>query len=626
MHYIYEWRLFFYILILSTLSYGGTLTILHGTNGQADSELKALEKRFEDIGFSIAAKNEHLETHYYHEFKDKNLDLLNFYRIFEKEKMRELLLKNPDFGAYTPFNFLAYKKLPTAKDGNTTWYGYLDTDTMLNIIGEKDLKTREQFKSIFTKLDRLVIEQMQPKYIKKLKFKNSLPQKTLLKMVKNIDSDDIDSFVEEFIMEHDSLFTKRNFVIAGFLDLKFEYEDMDMDFEAYDAYWVSSLCHFEFSNEVFNHGEPQAGVFAPCSIYFYILKDSKELHMGYATVENWLATTGIKNPKQLEYMEKIAQKVESVFKELGFKVEDNSSSDSTKQNSEAHIAKDIIELKSMIKDLSKEVSEIKALLKKQITSKIDIKKETKFNTPKVTIGQDMPRELPTYYLAQPQSIESLKKRLEESGFEILATTEVLDGKEIITITNDKLKETNSFIAALNILVDSDMVRVQNPSYFATAYLGDKFDYANFENITKSLQSALGDLYMSEDVVSVDRLKEYSFMPELAHFNDFVELEEGSNLQEKIQSDSIAYSLKLPNGSILVGHKMRPRINKFLNKIAQSKNAQLLPYQSIVDDKRAYMMDPTFYLALSLPKLSMEEFMKIATTPDEIGRSVRRLYR
>jgi hypothetical protein len=203
---------------------------------------------------------------------------------------------------------------------------------------------------------------------------------------------------------------------------------------------------------------------------------------------------------------------------------------------------------------------------------------------------------------------------------------VLDGKQIITITNDKLKSTNTFIAALNIFVDSDIIRIQNPSYYATAYLSDKFNYADFVDLTRSLQGAIGDLYIGEELVSVEKLKEYSFMPKLAHFSDFVELGEGSDLKKKIKNNSVAYSIKLPNGSILVGHKMRPRVNKFLKKINQSKNAQLLPYQSIVDDKRAYMMDPIFYLALSLPKLSMEEFMKIATTPDEIGRSIGRLYR
>ena len=72
--------------------------------------------------------------------------------------------------------------------------------------------------------------------------------------------------------------------------------------------------------------------------------------------------------------------------------------------------------------------------------------------------------------------------------------------------------------------------------------------------------------------------------------------------------------------------MRPRVYKFLVKIGEEKNAQLLPYQSLIKKDMAVMMDPTYYLALALPRLSMEEFMKIATTPDDIGKNVSRAYR
>jgi len=624
MHYKNLIRLVILLLMTITFSTAGTLTVLHGTEGQADSELKDLEKKFEDIGFSVAAKNEHLETHYYNKYHDKNLDLLNFYRIFDKENMRELLLNNPDFAAYTPFNFLAYKKLKDVEDGDKTWYGYLDSETMLNIIGEKDQSQREKFKGLFGKLDKLVLDQMKPKFTKKLEFEGKLPEKTLLKMTKDIDSDDIDDFVEEFVMKYDSLIANRNFVVAGFLDLKFEYEDMDMDFDKYDAFWVSSLCHFGFSNEVFNHGEPQAGVFAPCSIYFYILKDSKKLYVGYATVDNWLATTGITDEKKLKYMKKISKEVESIFGELGFAVEGRSSDKTIKANDNS----DISELKSMIRNLTKEVKEIKILLKKNggvIRSSKSIKK-VKIDRPKLVIGDKSPEKLSAYYLAPTQSIDELKQKLKDSGFDVLAVTEVLKGKNVITITNKELQETNTFMATLNLSVGDEMIRVQNPSYFAAAYLGDKYHYGDFKDTVVSLKKALGELYISDELVEFNKLKEYTFMPELAHFSDFVELEEDRGLITRIGKDNVAYSLKLPNGTTLVGHKMRPRINKFLNKIDQSKNVQLLPYQSIVDSEKAYMMDPTFYLALSLPKLSMEEFMKIATTPDEIGRSIRKIYR
>lgn len=627
------------IFVLLSLSFiqASILTDLGGTKGQADAQLKNLSKKFKDADFSIAAKNEHLELHYYNQFKDKNLDLLNFYRIYNKKEIRDFLLRNPDYGAYTPFNFLAYKKLPNAKGGDTTWYGHLNADTMLNIIGEKDQANRNKFKKMIGKLDKLVQDEMKPTVTKELTFDKPLPKHTLLKMVKKFDNDDTDEFVENFVMKHDSLFTKRHFVIAGFLDLKFEFDDADMDFDKYDAYWVSSLCHFEFSNAIFNHGEPQAGVFAPCAIYFYILKGTKELHVGYATVDNWVATTGIKNKEQIKYMKKVAQNVQKVFEELGFVVEgsdeklDTKSDEKIDKAPDTKVTKELSELKTMIKDMQSDIKGLKEMIKNIATPKSSKVSKKEFKGKLMSLGDEQPRQLSAYYVANTQPLEKLKERLQSNGFEILSTEEILKDKVVLSITNEKLKSTNSFMSVINILHDgSKEIRVQNPSYLAAAYLQDSYKYGNFKDVLKSLQAVLGDMYMTDEMLTFDKLKDYNYQPNMPKFKDVVELDDGDGIAYRVTSENakkyIAYTLKLPNGSILVGHRTRRAVNKFLNKINEAKNAQLLPYQSMIKEKEAYMLDPTYYLALSMPLLSMEEFMKIASTPDNIGKSIRRAYR
>ncbi len=621
------------VMLSAVFVQAGVLTQLGGTKGQADKELKNLEKKFKDADFSIAAKNEHLEMHYYNEFKDKNLDLLNFYRIYNKKEIRDFLLANPDYGAYTPFNFLAFKKLPNAEGGDTTWYGHLNVDTMLDIIGEKDQSSRDRFKKMMSRLDRLVKDEMQPTATKELTFDNPLPKHTLLKMVMKFDNDDTDEFVEEFIMKHDSLFTKHHFVIAGFLDLKFEFDDMDMEFDKYDAYWVSSLCHFEFSNAVFNHGEPQAGVFAPCSIYFYIPKGTKELHVGYATVDNWLPTTGIKDKEQIKYMKEIAQEVQKTFEELGFVVQGGQDRPDTKKEKgkDTNVKAELSELKTMVKNMQSDIKELKEILKHQEPSATPKASKKEFKGKPMSLDDTQPEKLSAYFVANTQPLGKLKERLQSNGFEILSSEEILDGKVVLSVTNEKLKSANSFMSVINILHDgSEEIRVQNPSYLAAAYLKDSYKYGDFKNVLQSLQAVLGAMYRTDEVLPFEKLKDYNYKPNMPKFEDIVEIEEGDDLADRVTSQRakkyVAYSLKLPNGSLLIGHLMRERVNKFLNKIDEAKNAQLLPYQSMIKDQQAYMLDPTYYLALSLPMLSMEEFMQIASTPDAITRAIRRAYR
>ena len=306
-----------------TINKDSLMIEFYGTKGQPDAELKSMIGSLENIGFAASSNNEHIENHYYNKYKEKNLDLLNFYTLFDIKSLRTLLIKNPDFGAFAPFNLLAYKKLASEEGGDTTWYGHLNSEMMLKIIGESDNATKDEFRSMMSKIDKHVESEMKPTERKKFVYTSTLPKKPLLKMIKKIgEVDDMEEYVEEFITKHNTLFGKNEFIIAGFLDIKFEYDDLELKFDEYDAYWVSSLCHFEFSNTVFNNGSPHAGAFAPCSVYFYIPKGSGELHVGYASVDNWLSTTGIKDPKKVAYMKEISASVIRILKELGFKMKD----------------------------------------------------------------------------------------------------------------------------------------------------------------------------------------------------------------------------------------------------------------------------------------------------------------
>jgi len=299
------------------------------------------------------------------------------------------------------------------------------------------------------------------------------------------------------------------------------------------------------------------------------------------------------------------------------------------------MAKDIEELKKkeptenrVEEKTQKEVSSTPAPAVQ--SSKVVELPKKEFKTAKIIIGDKAPENISAYYASNPQTIDGLIAKLKENGFEILATTEILKGKTVISVTNDELKNTNSFISVLNILVNGeDEVRVQNPSYFGAAYLQSKFKYGQFKKTLTALQTILGDMYMVKDIGEYKELEDYQFMFGMPHLDDTIELAKG-NLVAKLSGDKaekyFAYSLKLPNGNTLVGHKMRMRTNKFLNKVDAGSNALLLPYQSMIKGNEAYMLDPKFYLALSLPLLSMTDFMKIATAPDAIEKALKKAYK
>ena len=239
-----------------------------------------------------------------------------------------------------------------------------------------------------------------------------------------------------------------------------------------------------------------------------------------------------------------------------------------------------------------------------------------------------PSKLSAHYLASAQAVDTVKSKLTEHGFTLLATTNIIEGHDVITITNDELKATNSYMATLQVSVSGSEVRVQNPSYLGAAYLGQKYSYGKFKTTVNALEKALGGLTGSEQKADFSELEDFNFMMGMPKLSDPITVKEGAGLASKVTSGNkhIAYTLVLPNGLTLVGHKLREKTNSFLKTLGQEKNAQILPYESMVYGNTVQMLNPKYYLALSLPLLSMGEFMEIASVPDQIEKDIKRAYK
>jgi hypothetical protein len=235
----------------------------------------------------------------------------------------------------------------------------------------------------------------------------------------------------------------------------------------------------------------------------------------------------------------------------------------------------------------------------------------------------VPQRLSAYYLSKMQSVQSIKKKLTAKGFNVLATDTILKGKTVITFTNKELQATNSYLSTLHLMVNKDdaEIRVQNPSYFASAYLKD-YQYGDFKITLNRLEEVL--TYMVPLPQKKDKrvLPRYHFMFGMPYLKDTITVSNNVTSFPK----SISYSLQLPNGSVLIGHKLSTKTTHFLEKIGQSKNAQLLPYESIIQNGHATILDPKYYLPLSLPNLRMGQFMKIATTPYNITKEIEKSYK
>lgn len=244
-----------------------------------------------------------------------NLDNLGFFSISNDKALHPILLSSPQAAGFQPFNLHIYK----TKAENITYVGHIDPATMLDITGVTNKKDRDAYIKMYEPLDAYVTKEFGGK-IETTEYK-ALPSTPMMTFEFEVDrSGDIIEWAETFQEEFEAAFEDKHYIIAGFKNFKETYEeDLEMPFEKYDQFFVYGLCHFTFSYNVFNKGRPDAGVFAPCAMYFYIEKGSNKMVVGMPRLSVWTAVMEIKDPAKIKWTETIDNEIISIMKGLGGK-------------------------------------------------------------------------------------------------------------------------------------------------------------------------------------------------------------------------------------------------------------------------------------------------------------------
>lgn len=298
---------------------GIRFNVVEGNKEAAYNDM--IKNKISAAGFKLSDPHERINDAYAKKYGGTNLDNLGFFSITNDKALRPLLLKDPSIGGFSPFNEVIYK----LKDENKTYVGHVDPEVMLDIVGAKDKAVRDGFKAMFPKLDDVVQKDIGGE-VKYHKF-STLATKRMIRFEIPIDrEEDLTDIVEGFQDKFETAFEDSHFIIAGFKDFKNAYANLGLPFDRYDAYFVYSLCHFTFSESIFNRndkatvdGRPDAGAFAPCSMYMYIEKGGDKIEIGMPTLENWIAVMGIKDPAKVKEIRALDKEIVEIMKNLGGK-------------------------------------------------------------------------------------------------------------------------------------------------------------------------------------------------------------------------------------------------------------------------------------------------------------------
>jgi len=296
------------LLLVSTgLMASGThnVQILTAPNADGKITTKTIESVFEKAGFFINDNRDMLPP-FIKNFKTVDYDVYSLFTIFKTKEVVKLGKKYPKIGLFTPMSMSIY----TRKNSKEISVSSLTVEAMAKImdIPKENPDLLSYVKSVQDTL--LLALPNAKKEIVSYSMKKDTG-KLVSSFSKKIDEDfDIDDFQE---LEFEPTLPENDFINAGFNDVNYYFEEAEM--ENYSFYTVHSICNISVIYIV-SQKHPEAGAFAPCSLYMYNKKGSKTMEIGFPSVYNWIASLAIEDKESIDILMSAQTKMEDILKKL----------------------------------------------------------------------------------------------------------------------------------------------------------------------------------------------------------------------------------------------------------------------------------------------------------------------
>jgi hypothetical protein len=248
------------------------------------------------------------------------------------------------------------------------------------------------------------------------------------------------------------------------------------------------------------------------------------------------------------------------------------------------------------------------------------------------------KDISTYLQGAYMDEKSAKSKLAEAGYEIVASYKSIEKGVTIVFTDDALKAEaakpgRSHAAVLRMFVDNQdkMISITNPIYFGKAFMQDDYNHAVFGTEAAKIAKAFPGLKDSADKLKFDDLAGFHFMMGMPYYEEPDELAKGDTaaLVAKAKAGKKAkmevFELKLSDNSYLLGYDLGKRTKKFVKKVGRA-NAAILPWCISVENGVATALNAKYYIAISYPLLTMNDFMGIATVPGAITKDLEKAFK
>ena len=299
--------LFVYLLIsMSILHASHDIEIFTSDNSDGKITTKSIEDAFKKVGFSIA-ENRDMNGPFIKQFKETTFDVYNLFTVYEEKIVLELAKTYPNFGLFAPMSMSIYTK----KGTKSISVASLTPEAMAKIM--KIPADNKELQALGILVKKALNIAMPNGKLETIPYSVATAKESLVTSFEmELDEEDWDEGKEEFQMAFEGGLGVNGFIMAGFTDVNYFLEEAK--YEGYDFYDVYSICKLPVIYTIAKL-RPEAGAYAPCSLYMYKKKDSNMMYMAFPAVENWISSLDVKDKEGLAVLKDAQVRMEQILKE-----------------------------------------------------------------------------------------------------------------------------------------------------------------------------------------------------------------------------------------------------------------------------------------------------------------------
>ena len=290
-----------------------TLGILHAhdiqiysaENGDGAITPQSIEAAFAKAGFYIS-DNRDMNTPFLKQFEQTDFDVYNLFTLYHVEIVRRLAPEYPRIGLFAPMSMSIYTK----KGEKAIHIASLTPEAMAKITGIP--ADNAELKRLGTLVREALAAALPGGSFETIAYEVQRTDKALVTAFEyDLDPDAWEDAKDEFQIIFEGELNTNGFVMAGFTDVNFDFKKAGET--TFDFFDTESICKLAVIYNV-ARSRPEAGAFAPCSLYMYKKKDEDTMHIAFPNVYNWMSSLSVEDKVAIDALEDAQKRMVTILK------------------------------------------------------------------------------------------------------------------------------------------------------------------------------------------------------------------------------------------------------------------------------------------------------------------------